>query len=112
MEGLIAVRALCSSTLPPRLGGAQTPLRPSEEKDEIVLKGCLLPFLRLCYVFDSSLHVVFQFFLLFSSTGAAFLAELEVTEAIGVGRGFAAVVVLGCLKTHILHLGPFTLSRA
>lgn len=43
----------------------------------------------------------------FPSTGAALLAELEVIKAIGVGRGFAAVVVLGCLKTQ---LGPYPLN--
>lgn len=104
------VCALSSCALHPRLWGAQTPLRPSEEKDEIVLKGCLLFVLRLCYVFDSSLHVVFQLFLFFSSTGAALRTELEVTEAIGVGRGCAAVVVLGCLKIQILQPGPYPLK--
>lgn len=49
----------------------------------------------------------FSFSWFFSSTGAALLAELEVIKAIGVGRGFAAVVVLGCLKTQ---LGPYPLK--
>lgn len=50
----------------------------------------------------------FSFSEFFSSTGAVLLAELA--KAIGVGRGFAAVVVLGRLKTQILQLGPYPLK--
>lgn len=63
LGGLIAVHPL-SAVLCTHTVSTQTPLRPSEEQDEIVLKGCSLPSLKTCYVFDSSLHV-FQFFLVF-----------------------------------------------
>ena len=38
------------------------------------------------------------------------LAEVEVTKAISVVKGFAAVVVLGCLKAQICQLGPYPLE--
>lgn len=58
LGGLTAVHPclLCSAP--------QTPLRPREEQDGIVLKGRSL---KMCYVFDSSLHV-FQFFLVFPAS--------------------------------------------
>lgn len=35
---------------------------------------------------------------------------MEVTKAISVVKGFAAVVVLGCLKAQIHRLGPYPLE--
>lgn len=49
------------------------------------------------------MHAVVQFFLFFP-------AQEEVAEAIGVGRGFAAVPRLGSLRAPVLQLGPFPLK--
>lgn len=52
------------------------------------------------------MHVVFHFFLV----SPAQIAELEVTKAISVGKGFAAVVVLSGLRARICQLGPHPLE--
>lgn len=48
--------------------------------------------------------------MLFFSFSWFFPAQAEVAEAIGVGRGFTAVVGLGCLRAPILQLGPYPLK--
>lgn len=52
----------------------------------------------------------FQFFPCFSGAGTVLLAEVEVTKAIRVVRGFAPVVVLGCLRAESHHLHPYPLE--
>lgn len=48
----------------------------------------------------------FQFFMV----SPAQVAEVEVTKAISVGKGFAAVLVLSCIKAQICQLGPHLLE--